>query len=449
MAKGYKQVFGYDYSDTYAPMSRMTTIRVMMFICIQLGFICHQIDIATAYLNAVLDTIIFVEPSKGFYNDKSKCWRLLKSLYGLKQSARLWNTTLNEYLVSVGFRRSKADLCLYTKRDPRGLTIIIVFVDDIIVMASSIDLVEEFKAHIKTEFQIKDNGLLTYFLGIEFKFTDSTVQMSQELYCQSILDRFNMSNCFPQNTPCVSNIFHLLKEHRYDRPMSDPTLFRELVGSLLYLQQVSRPDISFIVNIIGRQMSSPNQFHWELGKHVLKYLQGTKSFSLNYRKTNKMQLTGLSDSDYANAIDGKSTSGYVFLLGDNNSPVSWRSGKQKLVSTSTCNAEYIALSECVCECLWLQFLLDDLRIKNLKYRPGNIFCDNTSACSLAQNPCHHNSSKHIEVKHHHVRDHVARQHILLTHIPSVQNLADGFTKSLPHAAFVKFPNKLRDYPKNP
>ena len=172
-----------------------------------------------------------------------------------------------------------------------------------------------------------------------------------------------MMECNPQKTPCVSNVFDEMRHHIHDIPMANPTKFRELVGSLLYLQQVSRPDISFVTNILGRQMAKPTQYHWELGKKVLKYLKGTMNFSLNYSKVSHMELIGMVDADYANDIDRNSMTGFTFAFATNNSPISWRSAKQKLTATSTCNAEFVALSEVVCECIWLQPLFNNLRNK--------------------------------------------------------------------------------------
>ena len=157
----------------------------------------------------------------------------------------------------VKFKRSQADLCLYTKVEPHGLTFLIVWVDDIIVMGSNLKLVNIFKFQIQAEFKVKDHGVLKYFLGIEFHFTQRNVWISQEGYCKTVLQRFDMMECNPQKTPCVSNVFDEMRHHIHDIPMANPTKFRELVGSLLYLQQVSRPDISFVTNILGRQMAKP------------------------------------------------------------------------------------------------------------------------------------------------------------------------------------------------
>lgn len=444
VAKGYAQTYGVNYTDTYAPMSRMTTIRIVMFLCVQFGLIAHQLDVCTAYLNSDLDHIVLMEPPKGFCNDKTLVCRLNKSLYGLKQSAKLWNDTLNEFLVNLGFRRSQVDMCLYIKTEPKGLTIIIIWVDDIILLGSNQDLIDTFKAQIKLKFKVKDHGKLRYFLGIEFEFNETGVKISQSGYCKTVIDRFGMSASNPQKIPTFKNVFDELRSHQYDEPFDDPTKFRELVGSLLYLQQVTRPDISFVTNVLGQQMAKPTQFHWQLGLKVIRYLKGTINYSLNYKKVPQMELIGMVDSDFANGLDRKSMTGYVFTLASQSSPISWGSKKQNLVATSVCNAEYVALSAAVCEGIYLQSLLKDIDMEGLYFMPAKMYCDNTGACSLALNPCHHPRTKHIDVKHHHVRDHIARKTIILNHLPGSENLADGFTKALPIQPFNQFSQKLQN-----
>ena len=443
VARGFLQKYGESFTDTFAPMSRMTTIRVLMLFCAYYGFIAHQIDIETAYLNAELDHTIYIEQPQGFCKDKSKVCLLRKSLYGLKQSAKLWNENVHTFLLEIGFIRANADLCLYRKQTKHGIIFLVIWVDDIVILSNNVNLIKDFKQQISNKYTVKDLGVLSYFLGIEFNVTGESVHMSQSGYCKSILERFGMTDCSPMKIPCEKNIHDELRAHQDSPIFENPTRYRELVGSLIYLQQVTRPDISFIKNILGQNMSQPTQFTWELGLKTLRYLKGTIDLSLNYYKTDKLQLTGFSDADWGNAIDRKSQSGYCFYLSPNSSPVSWTSRKQKLVATSTCNSEYIALSEAVSECIWLQQLLKDLNMKGVHSRPANMYCDNTSAIALSRNACHHRRSKHIDIKYHHVRDHLAQGTITLDHVPSNDNIADGFTKALAFPLFNKFKCNLQ------
>ena len=446
VARGFLQVYGLNYTDTYAPMSRMTSIRALMFFCANFVFLAHQLDVTTAYLNATVDSVIFMEQPKGFSNDKTKVCRLNKSLYGLKQSAKLWNDTIHQFLISCKFRRSNADMCLYLKSEAGGLIFVLIWVDDIICISSNNMLLVSFKKQISSKFKVKDLGQLTYFLGVEFTISDNSVQMSQSKYCKTVLERFGMMDSNPQKIPCDKDLYNQLIAAKNSPNLTNPTKYRELVGSLIYLQQVTRPELSFIVNILGQNMASPNQFHWELGLKALRYLRGTIDFKLNYNKVDNMSLIGYADADWGNAPDRKSMSGYCFYFAHNSSPISWASRKQSLVATSTCNAEFVALSEAVNECIWLQTLLKDLSMKQMRYRPAQMFCDNTGAISLAANPCHHRRSKHIEIKHFHVRDHLEIGTIKLDYVPTNDNIADGYTKSLPAPAFKIFKNYCQNCP---
>ena len=446
VAKGFCQTYGINYTETYAPLARMTTIRIVLFLAVQLGLIAHQVDIKTAFLNAELDHTIYMQSPLGFNNDNSYVCKLKKSLYGLKQSARVWNETMDEFLLSINFRKSKVDSCLYIKVEPQGLTIVILWVDDIIILGKTIILVNNFKTQLKNRFDVKDNGELSYFLGINIKFSKDKVNISQKDYCKDILKRFNMQDCNPVYTPCIPNasLWNELEAHKSDPPLENPRKYRELVGSLLYLQQVSRPDISFITNVLCQQMAKPSQYHWELGLKVLKYLKGTINFGLNYQKVDKMELIGMVDADHANDQDSrKSITGYVFKLSHQSSPISWTTSKQSLVSTSTCNAEYIALSAAVDETLYLQFLLEDMNLKDTNHNPAKLFCDSASCILLANNPCYHPRTKHIDVRHHHIRDHI-NKNINLMKIPTDENLADTFTKSLARNSFEKYSKILQN-----
>ena len=442
VARGFLQKYGETFTDTFAPMSRMTTIRVLMLLCIFHGFICHQLDIETAFLNADLDHDVYIEQPPGYCKDKSKVCLLRKSLYGLKQSAKLWNENVHNFLENNGFARTHADMCLYRKENSQGIIFLIIWVDDIVILSNNIKLIDNFKEQISNKYKVKDLGPLKSFLGIEFNVTSESVHMSQSGYCKTILERFGMTDCNPMKIPCEKNVHDELRVHRDSPVLENPTRYRELVGSLIYLQQVTRPDISFITNLLGQYMSTPTQFTWELGLKTLRYLKGTTNYSLNYYKSDILQLKGFSDADWGNAPDRKSQSGYCFFLADNSSPVSWTSRKQKLVATSTCNSEYIALSESVAECIWLQQLLADINLKGIHSRPAHMYCDNNSAIDLSKNACHHRRSKHIDIKWHHIRDHITQETITLTHVPSIDNVADGFTKALAYPLFSKFKNNM-------
>ena len=444
VAKGFMQCYGDSYRDTYAPMSRMSSLRIIMSMVAQYGFIAHQLDVTTAYLNAELDHEIFMEQPHGTasVNDSRVCY-LYKSLYGLKQSAKLWNDTIHSHLTTLGFKRNAADMCLYQRTDSRGTIFLIIWVDDVVIAAENRMLVDQFVKAMKSKFLIKDLGKLRYFLGIEFDIGHNYVTMSQSKYLKFIVERFKMQEAFYAKSPMVNNIHHELKYNADSEPLNkaETTRYRELVGSLIYLEQTTRPDLSIATNILGQQMAHPTQFHWNTGKKVLRYLLYSQNHSLTYRKTESLCLFAYSDADFANETRGrKSQSGYITFLSPTNSPISWASRKQGLCTDSTTYAEYVAMAEAACELVWLQTLFKSLNYPGISYAPAVLWADNQGAQALTENPRHHSRTKHIDIKFHHIRDLVSRGVVDVKYVRSADNIADGLTKPLG-------PNKFKDFVK--
>ncbi|XP_073152495.1 secreted RxLR effector protein 161-like [Henckelia pumila] len=216
----------------------------------------------------------------------------------------------------------------------------------------------------------------------------------------------------------------------------DATMYRGLIGSLLYLT-ASRPDIVFAVCLCERFQSNPKQSHFIAGKRILRYLKGTQNVGLWYAKHNSFNLVGYSDVDYAGCkLDRKSTSGSCQFLGDR--LISWFSKKQTSIATSTTEAEYLAAGSCCAQLLWIQQQLRDYGIEE---QDSPIFCDNTSTIAITYNPILHSRTKHIEVRNHFIRDHALKKNIRLEYI-SEQQTADIFTKPLPESKFSYFRNIL-------
>ena len=187
-----------------------------------------------------------MEPPQGFRegNDEKAVWKLKKSIYGLKQSGRNWNLMLHEYLVEKGFIQSAVDPCLYTRKTGETTVMMLVWVDDILIAGTNEECIDEVKCELKLKFKMSDFGKLSYFLGIQFKFEGNSVKMTQSLYLQKILERFGMQDCKPRKTPCDPNL-HFSES---DDTIVDVTLYRELIGSLIYAMTCTRPDICWIVS---------------------------------------------------------------------------------------------------------------------------------------------------------------------------------------------------------
>ncbi|MCW4346512.1 MAG: reverse transcriptase domain-containing protein [Candidatus Thiodiazotropha endolucinida] len=402
VAKGYSQVEGIDYKETFAPTANMTSIRSLMQIAAQHDLILHQMDVKTAYLNAPIDCEIYMEQAEGFEvpgKEDRLVYKLNKSLYGLKQSGRNWNSLLHSYLQANKFAQSPTDHCVYIQRVEKDIVMIVVWVDDLIIAASNESLLTETKQMLKDKFNMKDLGKLSYFLGIDFKQENGLVKMNQKRYLLKILDRFEMVDCKPRSTPSE------LKIDCMDSNPVDPRKYREVVGSLIYAMTCTRPDICWVITRLSQYLSKPLQSHWVAIKHVLRYIRGTLDYELCYKKcTDGLALIGYSDADWASSEDDRrSTSGYCFSLTGTGPLISWKSRKQQTVALSSCEAEYVALAAAVQEGLYLKQWFESVE-GIVEQGPVLIFEDNQGTIALSCNPVGRQRSKHIDIRYHFIRE---------------------------------------------
>ena len=453
VCKGYSQIEEVDYLETFSPTPRPTTMRIVLQKALQGNMIINQMDFSTAYLNADIDTIVYIEPPDGFISDPNYCWRLNKALYGLKQSGRCWNNLLNNFLTSHGFNRSMSDPCLYTFFDGNNTVNLIVWVDDLLITASNQNLMDKIKDLLSRNFKMKDLGIPSYFLGIQFTFNKDSIVLEQSMYVDKLLKRFNMTDAKTKPTPCPLGIN---KELGNASPLlEDNTLYREIVGSLIYLMVNTRPDISYVVTLLGQYMSKPTVAHLNLAKHVLRYLKGTKSLGLNFVKSNcELNIYGYCDSDWGGSLDRKSISGYCFMLNKDGPLISWKSCKQNIIALSSCEAEYVSLTSAFKEAKFLRQLFADINgcktqpvnlfgdkladIKECEPQPVHLLADNQGAIALAKNPVHHQKSKHIDIRFHFICFDIDNGTVILEYIPTDKNIADLFTKPLSGFKFKDF-----------
>ena len=360
--------------------------------------------------------------------------RLKKALYGLKQAPRAWYSRIDSYLLQLGFTKSEADPNLYFIVVDGEPLILILYVDDLFLTGSE-RLIRESKQNLACEFDMKDIGLMHYFLGMEVWQSIGRIFLGQGKYILDILKRFGMLDCRPMSTPMITN---WKKIDASDSELVDPTLYRRLIGSLMYLVN-TRPDICFAVNTLSQFMVEPKREHWVAAKHVLRYLRGTVDYGLMYVRSDGVKLAGFTDSDWAGSVvDRKSTSGCCFSLGS--AVVSWFSRKQKSVALSSAEAEYMAASLATCEAIWLRKMLVGLFGHMIE--TTEIYCDNQSCIRLTENPVFHDRSKHIEIRYHFIRDWVQRGAVQLEYVATGEQVADILTKALEKGKFIKFRDKL-------
>ncbi|KOM27543.1 hypothetical protein LR48_Vigan437s000300 [Vigna angularis] len=388
VAKGYSQRAGIDYDEVFAPVARLETIRLIISLAAQNNWKIHQMDVKSAFLNGVLEEEVYIEQPQGYEvkGEEDKVLKLKKALYGLKQAPRAWNVQIDKYFKAANFIKCPYEHALYIKAQGKDILIVCLYVDDLIFTGNNPSMFEEFKKDMTMEFEMTDMGLMAYYLGIEVKQGNKGIFITQESYAKDVLKKFKMDDANLVGTPMECGI-KLSKDEEGEKV--DPTLYKSLVGSLRYLT-CTRPDILYAVGVVSRYMEAPTTTHFKSAKRILRYIQGTTSYGLYYSISNDYKLVGYSDSDWSGDMDDrKSTSGFVFYMGD--TAFTWMSKKQPIVTLSTCEAEYVAATSCVCHAVWLRNLLKELSLPQVE--PTKIFVDNKSAIALAKNPVFHDRSK--------------------------------------------------------
>lgn len=302
------------------------------------------------------------------------------------------------YFAREGFKKCPYAPTLHIKLGEGGkILIVCLYVDDLIYTGNDKSMFDVFNQSMMTEFDMTDLGLMRYFLGVEVVQGAAGNFLSQKKYMLEILDKFEMKGCNSVGTP--SSLDLMLTQKSGGRKV-DATLYKQIVGSLMYLT-TTRPDIMHAVSLISRYMESPIEVHLHAAKRILRYLSGTIAYGLFYKKGVKSGLFGFSDSDYSgDPNDRKSTLGYVFMMGS--AAVSWSSKKQPIVTLSTTEAEFVAAAAAACQAIWLRRILKELCYQQQESTP--IYCDNVSAIKLSRNPVLHGKSKHIDVRFHFLRD---------------------------------------------
>ncbi|RVW12701.1 Retrovirus-related Pol polyprotein from transposon RE1 [Vitis vinifera] len=414
VALGFAQEEGIDFTETFSPVIKPSTVRVLLTLSVQFDWEIRQLDVSNAFLHGILLEDVYMEQPKGFVNSDFPDYvcKLNKSLYGLKQAPRAWFMRLSQTLLEFGFLSSPVDASLFVYHKGHIHLFILIYVDDILVTGTDPSLIQSLIQKLQTEFKMKDLGPLGYFLGI-----------------QASRDSFGLR----LDNPSLKLSTHV------GEPLtaSQITEYRQTVGALQYCT-LTRPDIAFSVNQLCQHMHCPNSVHWTAAKHVLRYLKGTIDLGLWYTK-GEQTLQAFCDSDWAgNPDDRRSTTGYGVFFGS--CLISWTAKKQSVVARSSTEAEYRALAITTAELYWIRMLLKELHI-SLPTAP-TIWCDNSGALALASNPVFHARTKHIEVDFHFIREKVANRDISLQFIGSYDQPADIFTKGLSLARFCLLRDKL-------
>jgi hypothetical protein len=436
VAKGFHQQYGVDYAETFSPVVKPPTVRLVISLAVSLNWPLRQLDVRNAFLHGTLQEEVYMQQPPGYVHPDhpNLVCKLHKSLYGLKQAPRAWFESFTSQLLHLGFTASSADSSLFIFHDKHIIAYLLLYVDDIVITSNTPSYLDHLIQSLSSVFELKDLGPLSYFLGLQIHRTSQALYLSQTKYATDLLHKHHMFDTKPAKTPCIPNTRLTLTE---GTPLQEPHSYRSLVGALHYLT-FTRPDLSFAVHQVCQFMHSPTTTHLTAAKRILRYLRGTLHHGIAFTP-GPMTLSAFTDADWAgDPSDRKSTSGFLVYLGSN--PITWSAKKQPTVSRSSTESEYRALAIAAAELCWLRTLLKDLRIY-LADTPI-LWCDNVSALAIASNPVFHARTKHIEVDFHFVRERVLRKDLVVNFVSTQDQLADIFTKSLPTTRFLELQRNL-------
>ena len=437
VAKGFTQVFGQDFTFTFAPVARWDSIRSILCIATLNDYELRHIDVKNAYLNAPLQEEIYMVAPEGC---GSRYWRLRKGLYGLRQAGRQWYLHLHETYSSLGFTRCQSDWSVYVRKSPSALSISATSVDDLLLASNSQTESNLATAQIKQKFAITDGGDTEWLLGCRIRRWrhKRLLMIDQEQYTTQILSDFHMENCNSVKTPCPTYRLtsDMCPSTEEERRTAAELPYCALVGKCMYLANCTRPDISFAVRELAKFMSNYGTRHFDAAKHLLRYLQGTRSRGIIYGNSPNPYpiFKSFADSDWAMSEGRKSVSGFLIECG--NGPLNWSSKQQVVVALSSCEAEYLACSHCARQVIWLRSLFDELGFPQL--HPTTLYCDNQGTVACTHDPQAHSHMKHIDIRAHFIRDAVNHRLIDVHHIPGIENPADLLTKPLHRSTHQKW-----------
>lgn len=429
VAKGFSQLYGIDYFETFAPVAEISSIRLLYAIAAEKDLDLHHIDVSTAFLYGDLEEEIYMEQPPYFIDDENKVCRLKRSIYGLKQSGFQWNKKLDSKLREIGFIRSNYDICIYYKITNNSMTYLTVYVDDIVVATNNSHTFEQLKIHLKANFDIKDLGKPKLTVGLEVNRNREvgTISISQTGYIKNLLRSYGLENCKAQSTPLPHKI-KLERDPEVEGEKVDQRSYQKLIGSLLHLSTFSRPDISCAVNMLSQFNQDPRKQHMNMALFILRYLKGTLDCKITYSRKNK-PICAYVDSNWGEDYnDRKSQSGIAFFLAG--AIIDWESRKQKIVTTSSAEAEYITLSSAAKRAAYFKLLLCELKL-HCESLPVIMYTDSQSACHIANYRGQRSRTKHLHIRYHYIRETISNGTTELKYLSTDKMLADALTKPTP------------------
>ncbi|GFW68152.1 retrovirus-related Pol polyprotein from transposon TNT 1-94 [Trichonephila clavipes] len=438
VARGNTQLRGESFDEVFSPVINFTIVRLFFTICVCLWKWTHiQVDITNAYLYANLDTVIYMKQPTGYEIDNNKVCKLRKAIYGLHQSGRQWFLELENKLIKLKFKKLEWVNCVYMFEDN---VILLFYVDDMIIFGKEMENVNFVLQLLQKNFDLKIMGKTKKLLGIEFEEIGNSLFIHQRSYIRRLCEIYEKYK-YPVSSLPISKGQVLSK---LDSPKTSEEIltvpYRNLIGSLSFIAIRTRPDIMYAVNVLSQFQANPGIKHWNCLLRLLGYLKYTQEYKLELSKVKSLKLRCYSDSDFAtNRDDRVSMGGFITFIDE--TPISWRTFKQKSVSLSTMEAEYVSLTEAAKEFIWLKNVIDNKSL-NLELSENVMFCDNQAAISFSKSPVENYRTKHIDVRYHFLRNLIYDKVFQIKYIGTKNNLADIFTKPMVKEKLLEFCRKL-------
>ncbi|CAI7787133.1 unnamed protein product [Closterium sp. NIES-53] len=427
VVRGFDQEHGRDFTETFAPVSRHTSLRILLAIAAMNRKKLRQIDVANAFLYAPVDAKIFVEVPHGSNTDPNQVYQLEKSLYGIKQAPRLWQQHLHARLIRIRFSQLPHDQGMYRLTKGTDYILLIVYVDDLLYIGSTDDTTTWFEWELQRDLTLTVATTVTQYLGLNTQDGDNAIDLSAEKYTDTITKRFGL-------TPtAITTPYRYTDGNRKVSALLKPAGIRDYqrkLGCLLFAAVTCRLDISYSATQLATYLKKPEAEHMMELDRALHYLISTPTIGLTYHKTGTTtpRLIGYVDADHAGDSDNRrSRTGYIYLL-EPIGPISWQSNKQELIAIFSAEAEYIALYSATKEGLYLHEFLEEAKLAQLPI--FSLFSDNQSAIRIAKKNGFANRTKHIALRYFFVKDEIEKGRLELSYSPTSEMAANYLTKKL-------------------
>ncbi|KAK8705107.1 hypothetical protein V6N13_048715 [Hibiscus sabdariffa] len=409
VAKGYRQIHGIDYDETFSPVAMFNSIRILLAIAAFHDYEIWQMDVKTAFLNGKLEEDVYMTQPEGFVTPEN-AGKVCK------------------------LQRNEDEPCVYKKFSGSIVSFLILYVDDMLIIGNDIPTLQSVKAWLSSCFSMKDLGEAAYILGVKIYRDRSRrlLGLSQSTYIDKVLKRFNMEASkkgFLPMTHGISLSKEMCPSTSQERERMSQIPYASAIGSIVYAMICTRPDLSYALSMTSRYQANPGEGHWVAVKNILKYLRRTKDVFLVYGGEEQLSIKGYTDASFQTDKDeSRSQSGSVFRL--NGGAVSWKSSKQDTVADSTTEAEYIAASEAAKEAVWIKKFVTELGVVPSISDALELYCDNNGAIAQAKEPRSHQRSKHILRRFHLIREIIDRGEVEICKVHTDDNITDPLTKPL-------------------